>query len=293
MLGKKEERKNAKYRNLNHVHHIFREGLLEKARNIFQQYLSILDLSMKVEDLVITFGKIYSTLPKYSRTKNIANLSFAILFKTTQSIKYLKLNSTCEQCGCDLKKILAIFQDLKQYQQLFEKDDTSIILHSLSAVQEKFGILSKDVPYIRKILQDPFTCGLLPQIKAAKVLILYLKAKQLTQFFKILQSEEISDWITLLRHVSDPEWRIWVKSQIQPLNLQNIAKELQISKTQVYTCYSQETWIKSRVVENTLDSVIKCGKLRIPEKCLDAFFTQPKANKHLKKGIGIPPPIKS
>ncbi len=274
-IGKKKERTSPKYRNLNHIQYIFRDGLLEEARNIFTYYLGILDIDMRVEDLVINFGKIYSKLPKYSRKKNTANLCFGILFKTAQPIYRLKLKSTCRKCGCNVKKILAIFRDLVQYQRLFEADDTAIILHSLSALQEKCGIQSQDIPYIRKILKDPTICGLMPQIKAAKALILYLKAKQLTQFFQILQNEKIYDWITLLRYLSDLSWRNWVENQVQTLNLQDIVQELQISKTQIYACYGQETWIKSRVVETPPEAVIKCGKLRIPERCLNAFFNSP------------------
>ncbi|MHA1674165.1 MAG: TFIIB-type zinc ribbon-containing protein [Promethearchaeota archaeon] len=290
-IGKKKERTTPKYRNLNHIQYIFRDGLLEEAQNFFTYYLGILDIDMRVEDLVINFGKIYSKLPKFSRKKNVANLCFGILFKTAQPIYRLKLKSTCRKCGRDVKKIMTIFRDLVQYQQLFETDDTAIILHSISALQEKCGIMSRDIPYIRKILKDPTVGGLIPQIKAAKALILYLKAKQLTQFFQILQNEKIFDWITLLRHLSDLNWCLWVEGQIQALNLKYIAQELQVSKTQIYTCYGQDTWIKSRVMETSPESVIKCGKIRIPESCLNAFFTSTIATQNKNQLIGAMTPI--
>ncbi|MHA1612023.1 MAG: hypothetical protein ACTSVZ_01820 [Promethearchaeota archaeon] len=281
MVGKKEERTTSKHRKLNQVCHMFKDGGLEEARGYFRHYLSILDIEMDVENLVIVFDRIYSKLPRYSRSKNIAHLTFGIMFKTAQPIYCLKLNSTIKKCDCELKKIMAIFYDIKQnqksFEELFEAGDAPTILHSLSSAQKDLEISSDDIPYIRKILKDPLLSGIMPQIKAAKALLLFYKAKQLTKFFRILKEENICDWISFLKQLSNPKWCKSVECQIPALDLQEIARVFNVSKTPLYLCYGQKTWIKSRIISNSPKKTVRCGKLRISEKCLDAFFTQSKA----------------
>lgn len=270
-LGRTHERRDH-FRRLNHLQNTCTDDYCHVARIQFKKFLSLLDLQIRSEDLLIIFRKIYDKLPKYSRSKNIARLCFTILYKFAHTSHCLDLPKMCAQCEIPISKISNVLKNILPFSDLFPDNDFDAIYRMWGRVQIKYGLTTDDIAYMKSMITSANIFGETNAIRAAKTFTLYLKAHQLTEFFTVFNKSKITGWIPLLQRLASRTWARTQSRKVRQINCSQIANDFKVSESQIYRCYLTETWLKGTIVRVPKDHVVRIASLRIPEALFDVYF---------------------
>ncbi|TFH28946.1 MAG: hypothetical protein E4G98_04610, partial [Promethearchaeota archaeon] len=194
-IGTKKERGySKKFKRMAHIQYTIRCTDEEMAVESFKKWITLFDAPNLNVELLQIFKKIHPRLIKFSRSKNIERLTFAIFCKVMQTRRAFDMRHACTKAHFSRHKIYLVLKSLNKFDHIFYPNDERQV-HSLwSRVQDQCALSSKDLEYMQTMYDSGEFFGMVPTLKAIKILLMYFKAQRLQEFFIRLRKEPIRDW---------------------------------------------------------------------------------------------------
>jgi len=244
------------------------------ARTAFRKWMSFFETNRSITELMQIFKKIQPRFPRFSRSKNIENLTFAIFYRVIRTQNALTLRYGCKIAGIPRHKVYLVLKSFNIFDldHMFYSNEMKQIQSLWAKVRNTLDLSYDDISYMQKMYDSGEFVGMSPTLKAVKIVILYFKARQLQKFFGRLRKSNVSQWDELLRAIQNSKWCNRIVANLPKLSLINLAELFNVSISQIYLFNLTETWIKNRLVKSPKGEILNIGWMRIPEALMDKYF---------------------
>ncbi|TFH26743.1 MAG: hypothetical protein E4G98_06760 [Promethearchaeota archaeon] len=274
-IGTKKERGYSKHlQRMAHIQYTMHSSDEELAAESFKKWIAFFDAPNLNVELMQIFKKIFPRMIKYSRSKNVEKLTFTIFCKVMQTRCAFNLRQAGAKAQFSRHKVHLVLKSLNKFDHIFCTNEPRQIQSLWSRMQDEFGLGMKDLEYMQKMYDSGEFFGMVPTLKAMKILILYYKAQRLQEFFLRLRKAPLVDWADLLAKMKESEWVAKITADLPRINLTTLAKFFKVSPSQVYLFNQTETWQKTRLIKTPKNEVMSIGWCRIPEVLFDQYFGQ-------------------